>query len=97
MPGREQARVIPGMLDSYVSLHAYAAGHFSADGRVQSGRLDLARVRLRWDNGYAVEDRIENGIAMLFGARPALEPATIEFLDAAGHVMGAHVTFVDEP
>jgi len=92
-----QDRVIPGKPDPYVSLYAYADGHFFAGGRVQSASTDLTRVRVRWDDGYALEDEIQNGIALFFGARDALEPATVEFLDPAGRVVGAHLTFIDEP
>jgi len=92
-----QDRVIPGKPDPYVSLYAYADGHFFVGGRVQSASTDLTRVRVRWDDGYALEDEIQNGIALFFGARDALEPATVEFLDPAGRVVGAHVTFIDEP
>ena len=90
-------RVIPGKPDPYVTFYAYADdGHFFAGGRVQSASTDLTRLRIRWDDGYAVEDEIHNSMALLFGARDALEPATVEFLDSAGRVVGAHETFVDE-
>jgi hypothetical protein len=92
-----QDRVIAGKPYPYVSFYAYADhGHFFAGGRVQSASTDLTRVRLRWDDGYALEDEIQNGIALFFGARDALEPATVEFLDPAGRVVGAHLTFIDE-
>jgi len=62
-----QDRVIPGKPDPCVSFYAYADhGHFFAGGRVQSASTDLTRVRVRWDDGYAVEDEIQNGIALLF-------------------------------
>ena len=89
-------RVIAGKPDPYVSLYAYAAGHFFAGGRVQSASTEPARIRLVWDDGYAIEDSIENGIVLLFGTRDTLELAVVEFLDLAGHVIGAHVTFIDE-
>jgi hypothetical protein len=47
---------------------------------------------VRWDDGYALEDEIENGIALFFAARDALEPATVEYLDPVGRVIGAHAT-----
>jgi len=89
-------RVIPEKPDPYVSLYAYAAGHFFGGGRVQSASTDPARVRLVWEDGYALKDEIQDGIVLLFGARDALEPATVEFLDPAGRVIGAHVTFIDQ-
>ena len=61
-----------------------------------SASTDATWVRVRWDDGYALEDEIENGIALLFGARNELERATVEFLDASGRVIGAHATFIDE-
>ena len=92
-----QDRVIPGKPDPYVSFYAYADhGHFFAAGQVQSASTDPARVRLVWDDGYALDDDIRNGIVLLFGTRDALEPATVEFLDPAGHVIGAHMTLIDE-
>lgn len=78
-----------------MSFYAYAGGHFFAGGRVQSTSTDPARIRLVWDDGYALEDEIQNGIALLFGTRDALEPATAEFLDPARHVIGAHITLID--
>jgi hypothetical protein len=54
--------------------NAYADGHFFAGGRVQSASTDLTRVLVRWDDGYVLEDKIQNGIALLFGARDALAP-----------------------
>ena len=92
-----QDRPIPGKPDPYVSFYAYADhGHFFAGGRVQSASTDATWVRVRWDDGYALEDEIENGIALLFGARNELERATVEFLDPSGRVIGAHATFIDE-
>lgn len=91
-------RVIPGKPDPYASFYAYAGdGHFFAAGRVQSASTRPTRIRIRWDDGYAVEDEIQNDVALLFGNRDALEPATVEFLDPSGLVIGPHVTFVDEP
>lgn len=90
-------RVIPGKPDPYVSFYAYADhGHFFAGGRVQGASTDVPRVRARWDDGYALEDQIQSGIALFFGGRDALEPATVEFLDPAGRVIGVHKTFIDE-
>jgi hypothetical protein len=92
-----QARVIPGKPDPFVSFYAYAGdGHFFAAGEVQSASTVPARVRLRWDDGYALEDAIENGVVLLFGARDVLEPAMAEFFDSAGKMIGAHATLVDE-
>jgi hypothetical protein len=90
-------RVIPSKPDPYVSFYAYSdKGHFFAGGRVQSASADVSRVRMRWEDGYAIEDEIENGVALLFGARDALERAFVEFFDSAGRVVGAHDTFIDE-
>jgi hypothetical protein len=58
--------------------------------------MDIARVRVRWADGYVLEDDIQNGIALLFGARDALQPATVEFLDHVGRVIEAHLTLIDE-
>jgi ribosomal protein S18 acetylase RimI-like enzyme len=90
-------RVIPDKPEPYVSLYAYADGHFFAGGQVQSPPTELARARLVWGDGYAIEDEIQNGVALFFGARDALEPATVEFLDEGGQVIASHVTFIDEP
>jgi hypothetical protein len=46
--------------------------------------MGIARVRVRWADGYVLEDDIQNGIALLFGARDALQPATVEFSIMSG-------------
>jgi hypothetical protein len=79
-----------------VSLSAFAAGSFFAGGRVQSESADVALVRLVWDDGYTLEDEIQNGVALFLGTRDSLDPATAEFLDPAGRVIGAHKTLIDE-
>lgn len=80
-----------------MSFYAYADdGHCFAGGRVQSASTDPTQVRVRWDDGYTIEDEIQNGIALLFGARDALAPATVEFLGPAGRVVGAHEPFIDQ-
>lgn len=92
-----QDRVIPGKPDPYVSFYAYADhGHFFAGGQIQSASIDPARVRLVWDDGYALDDDIRNGTVLLFGTRDALQPATVEFLDPAGQVIGSHMTLINE-
>lgn len=92
-----QDRVIPGKPDPYVSFYAHADhGRFFAGGQVQRASTDPARVRLVWDDGYALDDDIQNGIVLLFGTRDVLEPATAEFLDPDGHAIGAHITLIDE-
>lgn len=82
-------RIIPDKPEPYVSLYAYADGHCFAGGPVRSLLTDLARVRLVWGDGYAIEDEIQNGVALFFGARDALEPAPVEFLDGADRSSGA--------
>jgi hypothetical protein len=71
-------------------------GSFFAGGRVQSTSANVARVRLVWDDGYVLEDELQNGAALFFGARDSFHPATAEFLDSAGRLIGAHTTPIDE-
>jgi hypothetical protein len=91
-------RVIPGKPDPWASFGAcVSGGHFFGGGRVQSTSTnDVARVRLVWDDGYTVADELQDGVALLFGARDALDRATVEFLDPAGRLIGSHTVFVDE-
>ncbi len=79
-----------------MSFYAYASDHFFAAGRVQDTAGNATRIRLTWDDGYALEGEIENGTVLLFGMRSALEPATAEFLDDAGEIVGAHTALIDE-
>ena len=91
-------RVLPDKPDPYVSMSAFATGgRFFAGGRVQSTSAEVARVRLVWDDGYVLEDEFQNGAALFLGARDSIDPATAEFLDSAGRVIGAHRTLIDEP
>jgi hypothetical protein len=61
-------RILPDRPDPYLSMSAFATGGcFFAGGRVQSTSADVARVRLVWDDGYVLEDELQNG-AVLFSA-----------------------------
>jgi hypothetical protein len=77
-------------------MYAYANGRFFGGGRVHSTAPDVARVRLVWEDGYELEEEVENGVVLLLGTRDSLDPATVEFLDQAGGVIGRHPAFVDE-
>jgi hypothetical protein len=87
-PCRDPPRRAP-----YLGLYAYANGPFFAGGRVQSGGLDIARVRLVWEDGYELDDAIENRVIMFFGVRESLDPAMVEFRDPTGRVVGSHQVF----
>lgn len=50
-----------------------------------------------WDDGYVLEDELQNGAVLFFGARDSVDYATVEFLDSAGRLIGAHTGVVDEP
>lgn len=89
-------RTLPGKPDPYVSLGAYPGSKFFAGGTVQSAEFDVARVRLVWDDGQVLEDQVENGVVLFFGSRESLDPATAEFLDRDGRLIGTHVTLIDE-
>jgi len=91
-------RVIPGKPDPYLAMSALATGGtFFAGGRVQSTSAEVARVRLMWDDGYLLEDEVQNGAVLFLGVGDSIDPATAEFLDTAGEVLGAHRTLIDEP
>jgi hypothetical protein len=91
-------RILPDKPDPYLSMYACATGGcFFAGGRVQSTSADVARVRLVWDDGYVLDDELENGAVLFFGARDSVDYATVEFLDSAGRLIGAHTSLVDEP
>lgn len=82
--------------DPYLGVYAYANGRFFAAGRVHSRTGDVARVRLVWPDGYVLEEAVEHGIALLFGERESLDPATVEFIDEARSMIGQHSAFIDE-
>lgn len=87
-------RDVPGRRGPFLGLYAYVSnGVFFAGGRVQSDGLDIARVRLVWEDGYELEDVVQNRVVMFFGARESWEAAIVEFLDPAGQVIGIHQVF----
>jgi hypothetical protein len=87
---------LPGKPDPYVSLGVYPGSKFFAGGTVQSAEFDIARVRLAWEDGQMLEDRVENGVVLFFGSRESLDPATAEFFNSDGRLIGTHVTLIDE-
>jgi hypothetical protein len=92
------ARILPDKPDPYLSMYAVATGgSFFAGGRVQSTSAAVARVRLVWDDGYVLDDEPQNGAVLFFGARDSVDYATVEFLDSAGRLIGAHTRLDDEP
>lgn len=64
----------------------YAGGTVSEDGA-----LAVARVRLIAANGVALEDTVEDEIALFLTDEPVTLPVTAELLDASGAVMSRHV------
>lgn len=89
-------RWLPGKPDPYVSLGAFYGSSFWAAGTVQSTDFDVDRVRLVWDDGQVLEDRVANGVVFFFGLRESPDPATAEFLDRDGRLIATHVTLIDE-
>jgi len=90
-------RDVAGRQGPYLGLYAYADGHFFAGGRLQSAGLAIARVRLIWEDGDELQDTVENGIVMFLGARESIEdPATLEFLDEDGRVVGHQIVAVHQ-
>ena len=87
---------ITSKYDPYLPLYAYANGRFFGGGRVHSTAHAVARVRLFWDDGYELEEAVENGVVLFLGARDSLDPGTAEFLDQARCAVGRHPAFVDE-
>jgi hypothetical protein len=61
---------------------------FLAGGRVHGD--GVARVRLLSAGGDAVEDSIDDGIALLIATGPFPRPWTAELYDAAGALLGSH-------
>ena len=75
---------VPGKSGPYAALWACVHdGRFFGGGHVQSAGHDIARVRLVWDDGYQLEDDVENGIVLFLGVRDRLDRAMVEFLDQA--------------
>jgi hypothetical protein len=89
-------RAITGVHDPYLPLDAYANGRFFGGGSLHTTVPDVAHVRLVWDDGQRIDAEVENGVVLFFGTRDSLDPATLEFLDSAGSVVGRHLAFVNE-
>jgi hypothetical protein len=89
-------RSITGVHDPYLPLYAYANGRFFGGGSLHTTLPDVAHVRLVWEDGQQIDAEVENGIVLFFGTRDSLEPATLEFLDSSGSVVGQRLVFVDE-
>lgn len=88
---------VAGKSGPYAALSAVAHdGRFFAGGRVESGERDVVRVRLVWEDGYDLEDKVENGIVLFLGVRDSLNSAVTEFLDPAGRMVGRRPAFVDQ-
>jgi hypothetical protein len=89
-------RSITGVHDPYLPLYAHANGRFFGGGSLHTTVPDVVHVRLVWEDGQRIEAEVENGVVLLFGTRDSLDPATLEFLDSSGSVVGRHPAFVDE-
>jgi hypothetical protein len=89
-------RAITGVHDPYLPLYAYANGRFFGGGSLYTTVPDVAHVRLVWEDGQQIDAEVENGVVLLFGTRDSLDPATLEFLDSSGAVVGRHPAFVNE-
>jgi len=87
---------ITGVHDPYLPLYAYANSRFFGGGCLHTTMPDVARVRLVWEDGQRIDAEVENGVVLFFGTRDSLDPATLEFLDSGGSVVGRHPAFVDE-
>jgi hypothetical protein len=88
-------RSITTVHDPYLPLYAYANGRFFGGGSLHTTVPDVAHVRLVWEDGQRIDTEVENGAVLFFGTRDSLDPATLEFLDSAGSVVGRHPVFVD--
>jgi hypothetical protein len=89
-------RSITGVHDPYLPLYAYANGHFFGGGRLHTTMPDVAQARLVWEDGQRIEAEVENGAVLFFGTRDSLDPATLEFVDSSGSVVGRHPAFANE-
>ena len=89
-------RTIEAKHDPFLPLYAYANGRLLGGGRVYSTTFNVARVRLVLEDGYELDEEVDNGVVLFLGARDSLDPATVEFLDKTGRVVGRHMAFVDE-
>jgi hypothetical protein len=67
---------------------AWSEGLAMAGGRVHGE--GVARVRLLSDSGDAVEDSVDDGIALLVFAGPFPRPWTAELYDASGALLRSH-------
>lgn len=50
-----QDRDVPGRDGPFLGLYAYANGGFFAGGRLQAGGVEVAHVRLVWEDGYELD------------------------------------------
>lgn len=69
---------------------------FAAGGHVTGQRAGAAHlVRLTFADGTALEDLVDNGVALFFASPGVAFPARVEILDAAGDVLAEYDEFND--
>jgi hypothetical protein len=82
----------PNWADPRVNLGGSWGKHgFCGGGKVHAAGADVARVRLRFDNGVELEDDTSGGWVIFYTDQPVERPtATVEMVDPAGEVVASY-------
>jgi hypothetical protein len=65
---------------------------FLAGGRISSAGAPIARVRLRWGDGTALDDNTDADVVVFASAAGPQRGAVLEFLSATGELLGTQTT-----
>jgi hypothetical protein len=81
----------PAWTEPRVSLGGSWGRHgFCGGGKVHPAGADIARIRLRFENGVELDDDTEHGWVIFYTDRPVERPsATVELLDPDGAVVSS--------
>lgn len=88
------ARSLPPRPSPWINLAGgNGGGHFYAGGRVDNARIEVCGVRLSFADGIALEDDVENGVALFITDGPVSMPAAAELYDSHGDRVARHSAF----
>ena len=68
---------------------------FYAGGRIHDAGIEIARVQLRFVDGFALEDDSDEAVALFITDETVRLPATVVLHDQAGNRIATHPAFPD--